>query len=294
MPGQLFLRLAAASLVLVAVSGCAANPARPAAAPKTDARDPFEPLNRVSFEFNDAVDRALVRPVARGYRKITPQPVQNGFSNFFANAKYPVVIVNNVLQGKLATALADSARFLVNTTVGVAGFGDPATRMGLDSHDEDFGQTLGRWGVPAGPYLVVPLFGPNTLRDAAGSLADDFMEPRHYLEDDSTRWTIWAADRLDKRVRLLDADIVLERAGDPYAFVRSAFLQRREFLLRDGNVPTEDTQIEDPGLEDPGMEETGTEDRKTDTSPEPVPNPAQESAPSPPAAAAAPGTNPAR
>ncbi len=289
MPVQHFLRLAVAGLVFVAVAGCAATPSRSAGTSNVDARDPFEPLNRVAYDFNDAVDRALVRPVARGYRKITPQPLQNGFSNFFANAKYPVVVLNNLLQGKLATALADSARFLINTTVGVAGFGDPATRIGLDSHDEDFGQTLGRWGVPAGPYLVVPLFGPNTLRDAAGSLADDFLEPRHYLEDDSTRWTIWAADRLDKRVRLLDADVVLERAGDPYAFVRSAFLQRREFLVRDGNVPTEDTQLEDPEIE-----ETRLEDRSRDAGPKAAPNPAPESAPAPQGVSAEPGTTPAR
>ena len=230
----------------LALGGCATVPTQ--ATP--DPRDPLERLNRSTYAFNDGLDRAIVKPLASGYRKVTPQFVQTGVSNFFSNAEYPVTLANNLLQGKFTAAASDTARFVLNTTFGLGGLLDPATASGLDRNDEDFGQTLGRWGVPPGPYIVVPFLGPYTLRDGIGSFADDFAEPRAYLEDDSTRWTLWAADKFDRRVRLLDADALLERTGDPYAFVRSAYLQRREYLVRDGDVPLEDdTLLED--LEDP-------------------------------------------
>lgn len=223
----------------LALAGCATVPEA-----SRDKRDPLEPLNRGVYAFNDGLDKALVRPVARGYKKAVPTPIQTGVSNFFANAKYPVTLVNNLLQGKFTAALSDTARFTLNTTLGLGGLFDPATDVGLDVNDEDFGQTLGKWGVPPGPYLVLPFLGPYTLRDGFGSLADDFAEPRAYLEDDSTRWTLWAAEKFERRVRLLEADAVLDRAGDPYTFVRSAYLQRREYLVRDGDVPAEDTDLE--------------------------------------------------
>jgi phospholipid-binding lipoprotein MlaA len=233
-------------IAALALGGCVTLP--PQATP--DPRDPLERLNRGTYAFNDGLDRAIVKPLARGYRKVTPQFVQTGVSNFFSNAEYPVTLANNLLQGKFTAAASDTARFVLNTTFGLGGLLDPATASGLDRNDEDFGQTFGRWGVPPGPYIVVPFLGPYTLRDGIGSFADDFVEPRAYLEDDSTRWTLWAADKFDRRVRLLDADALLERTGDPYAFVRSAYLQRREYLVRDGDVPLEDdAMLED--LEDP-------------------------------------------
>jgi len=221
------------------VAGCATVPEA-----SRDTRDPIEPLNRTVYAFNDGLDKALVRPVARGYKAVVPAPIQTGVSNVFANAQYPVTLVNNLLQGKFKAALSDTARFTLNTTLGLGGILDPATAAGLDVNDEDFGQTLGKWGVPPGPYLVLPFLGPYTLRDGFGSLADDFAEPRAYLEDDSTRWTLWAADKFERRVRLLEADALLDRAGDPYTFVRSAYLQRREYLVRDGDVPADDTDLE--------------------------------------------------
>ena len=211
---------------------------------KPDPRDPLERLNRTTFAFNDALDRNVARPLARGYRRVTPDPIETGVSNFFANLEYPTVLVNNALQGKLGAAVSDTGRLLVNTTFGLGGVFDPATRMGLERHDEDFGQTLGKWGVPPGAYIVVPVLGPYSVRDGVASLADEFTEPRQYLEDDSTRWGLWAGKQLDKRARLLDADAVLERAGDKYVLVRSAYLQRREYRVRDGNVP-DDTSFED-------------------------------------------------
>lgn len=220
---------------------------------KPDPRDPLERLNRTTFAFNDALDRNVARPLARGYRRVTPDPVEAGVSNFFANLEYPTVLVNNALQGKFGAAVNDTGRLLVNTTFGLGGVFDPATRMGLERHDEDFGQTLGKWGVPPGAYIVVPVLGPYSVRDGVASLADEFTEPRQYLEDDSTRWGLWAGKQLDKRARLLDADAVLERAGDKYVLVRSAYLQRREYRVRDGNVPDDTTFEDDFEFEEPAV-----------------------------------------
>ncbi len=231
--------LAPFAVLALSLTACASLPNS-----KPDPRDPLERLNRTTFAFNDALDRNFARPVARGYRRITPDPIETGISNFFANLEYPTVLVNSALQGKFRDAASDTGRLLVNTTFGLGGLFDPATHMGLERHDEDFGQTLGKWGVPPGAYIVIPVLGPYSVRDGIGSLADEFTEPRQYLEDDGTRWTLWAGKQLDKRARLLDADAVLERAGDKYVLVRSAYLQRREYRVRDGDVP-EDTSLED-------------------------------------------------
>jgi phospholipid-binding lipoprotein MlaA len=259
-PPLLRLPILAVTLVLAAtLTGCATVPDA-----SRDKRDPLESVNRSVYAFNDGLDKAVLRPAARGYKAVVPQPIQTGVSNFFANAKYPVTLVNNLLQGKFKAALSDTARFTLNTTFGLGGILDPATAAGLDVNDEDFGQTLGKWGVPPGPYLVLPLLGPYTVRDGIGSLADDFAEPRAYIEEDRTRWSLWAADKFERRVRLLEADALLDRAGDPYAFVRSAYLQRREFLVRDGDMPAEDLELEmeiEPDEDDAGV--------TTDTTPKP-------------------------
>jgi phospholipid-binding lipoprotein MlaA len=227
------------AVLLLSISGCTATASR-----ARDARDPLEPINRVAHHFNEDLDRALLRPVARGYHRVVPEPLQIGVSNVFFNAKYPVTMVNNALQGKFVPALSDLGRVTLNTTLGLGGVFDPATSAGLERHDEDFGQTLGAWGVPSGFYVVVPLLGPYTLRDGIGSIVDDFAEPRSYLEDDSTRYGLWAGDKFDRRVRLLDADAVLDRTGDSYAFIRSAYLQRREFLVNDGITRGDDLEAE--------------------------------------------------
>jgi phospholipid-binding lipoprotein MlaA len=230
-------------------SACAtAQASRP-----TDQRDPFERINRGTFAFNQALDKAVLRPVIRGYRKVTPQVVRTGLSNFFSNAEYPVVILNNLLQGKFGPAASDTGRFLLNTTLGVGGFLDPATDAGLDRNNEDFGQTMGRWGVPSGPYVMMPFLGPYTMRDGFGALVDNFAEPRQLLSDQSTNNLLWAGGQLDRRARLSDTDAIVDRAGDPYAFVRSAYLQRRQYLVTDGAV-ADDEPLEDP-LEDPELME---------------------------------------
>lgn len=236
-PSRLRWRAPLLALLAVSLSACSTTPAR-----VDDVRDPLEPINRVAHEFNDGLDKALLRPVARAYARVVPEPVQIGVSNVFFNAKYPVTMVNNALQGKFAPALSDLGRITLNTTLGIGGIFDPATAAGLERHDEDFGQTLGVWGVPSGIYVVVPFLGPYTLRDGIGSIVDDFAEPRSYLEDDSTRYGLWAVDKFERRVRLLDADAVLDRTGDSYAFIRSAYLQRRAFLVSDGATANDDLE----------------------------------------------------
>jgi phospholipid-binding lipoprotein MlaA len=227
------------SILVVALSlaGCASLPPNT----REDPRDPFERVNRATFTFNEALDRRIARPIAKGYKRVTPDAVETGVSNFFSNAAYPTVLANNLLQGKFKDALNDTGRLLLNTTLGLGGLLDPASAAGLARNDEDFGQTLGRWGVGSGAYVMLPLLGPYTVRDGFGSLIDEFTEPRQHLSDESTRLSLWAAVQLEKRARLLEADALLAQAGDRYVLVRSAYLQRREFLVRDGDMPVDET-----------------------------------------------------
>jgi phospholipid-binding lipoprotein MlaA len=216
--------------------------------------DPWEPANRGVYRVNDAVDRAVLRPTARGYKKYTPGWFQSGVGNFFANLSSPATIVHSLLQGKPGEAGEETLRFLLNTTLGVGGVLDPATAAELPRHDEDLGQTLGSWGVPPGPYLMVPLLGPSTVRDFPSDLADRFLRPLFWFDLGNARWGALALDIVDTRARLLPLDATLERAFDRYAFIRDAFLQRRQYQVFDGNPPQapidEFDDLDD--LEDPG------------------------------------------
>lgn len=243
-PASLCLR--AFALMLVAgLHGCATT--GPAA--KRSAQDPLEPMNRGIYKFNDAFDRSLAKPVARTYKKLAPRPVQTGLSNFMDNLFYPIVIANDLLQGKFKPAVKDTGRLLLNTTLGLGGLLDPASEAGLTENDEDFGQTLGRWGMPSGPYLMLPFLGPSSIRDGLGRFADSYASPVHYVEEDKVRYGIYAVYALDARARLLDAESALAGAYDRYALIRSAYLQRREYLVRDGEVPEE--ALEEEIMEDP-------------------------------------------
>jgi phospholipid-binding lipoprotein MlaA len=225
-------------LLLVAgmmLAGCASLPD----SAKADPRDPWERFNRASFKVNDALDRAILRPTSRAYVKVMPRVVRTGVSNFFDNLETATTLINDALQGKMAAAGHDTARLLMNSTLGLGGLFDPATAAGIDKNDEDFGQTLGKWGVPSGPYLMVPLFGPSSLRDLPARGVDTFTDPSHYLEDDSTRYTLTAIEIVDLRAGLLDLDDQLNQSFDRYAFVRNAWLQRRAFKVSDGNVEDE-------------------------------------------------------
>lgn len=205
--------------------------------------DPWEGYNRAMFGFNDAIDRAVLKPVARTYHALTPDAVERGVSNVFSNLAEIRNIVNDVLQWKWREAGKDTGRFLVNSTVGIAGIFDIAGRIGLPPDEgEDFGQTLGHWGLSSGPYLVLPILGPSTLRDAGGIPVDWYSDPIHYIEDDETRWTILFVDTVQTRAGLLDVEELV--SGDRYSFIRDAYLQRRAYLIN--GAPAED----DFGMED--------------------------------------------
>jgi phospholipid-binding lipoprotein MlaA len=239
-------RPAAAFVALLSLflGGCATAPDA-----KKDPRDPFEGFNRASYKFNDALDRALLKPAAKGYKAVTPDFVETGVTNFFSNLAQPTVILNDLLQGKFKDSLNDTGRFLVNTTVGIGGLFDPASAAGLDRNDEDFGQTLGKWGTPAGPYLMVPFFGPATVRDGFGAGVDVFTNPVHYVERDAIRYGLQGMDLIDARARRLPLDDTLNQAFDKYTFIRNAYLQQREYAVKDGNVPA--PTFDDEPLEDP-------------------------------------------
>ena len=249
-------RIASACLALVSLVmlGCASQPIK-----NPDPRDPWERLNRRTYAFNDAIDRAVLKPVAKGYRKVTPRPVRTGVSNFMDNLQYPITIVNDVLQGKLKPAASDTGRLVLNTTVGIGGIFDVASKAGLQKGDEDFGQTLGKWGVRPGPFVMLPLLGPSTVRDTFGKIPDHYTNPRFYMSHSSGTlghdWVTYgldAVDIIDIRSRLLETtDPTLERVYDRYAFVRNAWLQRREYLVTDGKVsqPANEEPLEDPEAE---------------------------------------------
>lgn len=230
------LRAALALLALALAGGCATtggNVEEPYGAP---AYDPFEPVNRAVYAFNEGIDRFLAKPVARGYRAVVPRPVRRGVSNFFANLWEPSIMVNNLLQGKFTHAASDLGRFLANSTLGIFGLFDVASGMGLERHNEDLGQTLGVWGFGEGPFLVLPFFGPSNIRDGTGLYGDLQMYPPTHLNDESTRWTAYVLDAVNTRAQLLDAGEILEQAAgqDPYVFVREAYILRRRSLIRDG------------------------------------------------------------
>jgi phospholipid-binding lipoprotein MlaA len=207
--------------------------------------DPLEPLNRGIYKFNDAADKAVVKPVARAYRAVTPAPVRTGVGNFFSNLGDVLVTANDLLQFKFRQAATDATRVLLNSTFGVAGLFDVATPAGLEQHNEDFGQTLGYWGMGPGAYLMLPLLGPSTLRDTVGRVVDNYGDPVTNIGHVPTRNSGIGARLVDRRAGLLDTDKLLEEAAlDPYVFLRDAYLQRRRSLVYDGNPPPEEWEDE--------------------------------------------------
>jgi phospholipid-binding lipoprotein MlaA len=225
-----------------------AKDADKSAANETDnAHDPIEGFNRAMYTFNDKLDVYLLKPVAKGYRAVAPVPVRKSISNFFSNLHDPMVMLNNLLQGKPGQAASDLGRFLTNTTVGIIGLFDVATKIGLPKHNEDFGQTLAVWGVGDGPYLVLPFFGPSNLRDGPALIVDWETYLLNHMEEHSTSDKLFLVEVVDKRAQLLDASDILEQAAgkDTYVFVREAYGQRRRSLIYDGNPPQE---APDPSL----------------------------------------------
>ncbi|WP_249673071.1 MlaA family lipoprotein [Pseudomonas abieticivorans] len=196
--------------------------------------DPWEGVNRVIFRFNDTVDTYAFKPLAQGYQYITPQFVEDGIHNFFRNIGDVGNFANDVLQAKPRAAGIDVTRVIFNTTFGVLGFIDVGTRMGLQRNDEDFGQTLGKWGVGSGPYVMLPLLGPSTVRDAIAKYPDSYTQPYPYMDDMSLRNSVFGLNMVDTRASLLSAEKLIN--GDKYIFIRNAYLQNREFKVKDGKV----------------------------------------------------------
>lgn len=239
----------------------------------TSKADPLESYNRTMFKINDSVDKAVLKPVSRTYDKITPSPLKKALRNFFSNIGEIPVVFNGLLQLKFQQAAYDTSRFLINSTLGLGGFLDVAADAGLEKHDEDFGQTLGKWGVPSGPYFVIPILGPSTIRDSAGRIVDSPLKPIGYVTPDAAKYSIYAADGVVTRASLLGASNVLgEAALDPYVFVRDAYLQRRLKQVYDGKVPQEKLdeleEAEDPVDTKPAAKpET---EKKIDLKPDPA------------------------
>ena len=199
--------------------------------------DPFESTNRIVFEISDDLDTMIIRPVAEIYRDVTPRFIKNSVTNFFYNLSEVDTIINQPLQGKIVLAGQDSLRFLINSTIGIVGFVDVATRVGFERHDEDFGQTLGYWGVPAGPYVFLPLIGPSTIRDSFSKPTSWFLSGNLSVSDDEAKIFINLLDAVETRERLLVAEKLI--VGDKYEFVKSVYLQTRNDLVFDGEVEDE-------------------------------------------------------
>ncbi|ASV97952.1 MlaA family lipoprotein [Paraburkholderia aromaticivorans] len=196
--------------------------------------DPLEGLNRTMFTVNDKIDQYALKPVAKGYVWATPQPVRDSVTNFFSNIGDVYIAANNLLQLKITDGVEDIMRIVINTVFGVGGLFDVATLAKLPKHDNDLGLTLGHYGVPAGPYLVLPLFGPSTVRDAVGSIGNYYVNPLSYIDPAGLSWALYGLNVVNTRANLLSASDVLEGAAlDKYSFVRNAYLQRRQYLLSD-------------------------------------------------------------
>lgn len=208
-----------------------------APAVKAESADPLEGLNKVTQSFNDKADALILKPIATGYSKVLPNPVKRGVGNFFSNLGDVNNSVNNLLQGKPADSFTDLLRLIINSTIGVGGLFDPATKLGLEKHQETFGQTLSVWGVPKGPYLVIPLLGPSTLTDALTRPVDTLLDPVRYLYPVDHRNVLYGTRAVDDRESLLSAEAVV--FGDRYVFFREAYLQRRDYLVNDGEVEDE-------------------------------------------------------
>ena len=234
-----------------ATTGGAANP-----------RDPLESFNRSVYRFNDTVDRYALKPVAQVYQKVVPEPVQLMVSSFFGNLDDLYTGANNLLQAKPKEALVDLSRFVVNSTLGLGGVADVASGIGMPKHNEDFGQTLGYWGVPSGAYLVIPFLGPSTVRDAPARAVDFYASPLDLVYDGNVRernW-IWGTRLVSARASLLEGEKVIEGAAlDPYSLIRDAWLQRRRNAVFDGNPPDEPEMEDDSGYSD---DESGYSEEK--------------------------------
>jgi phospholipid-binding lipoprotein MlaA len=235
-------RRALAVAACCALSACVTLPPNSPRSPQ----DPWESWNRGVYKINDKLDRAIAKPVAKAYVRTVPHPIRTGVSNFLSNLDMPTVMINDALQGKIKAAGTDLGRFVLNTTVGIGGILDPASSAGLDHNHEDFGLTLGHWGVHAGPFVELPLLGPSDCRDAPARVVDTYTNPKQYVSNSYVRYGLWLPELVDARAALLPLDDTIQHAFDPYAFVRDAYLSRRAYLIT-GKSP--DEPLIDPDAE---------------------------------------------
>ena len=271
-PARLRAWTAGAAVALLLLGGCATT---------GDPRDPYEPMNRAVYKFNDEFDKAVARPVAEAYRHFVPPLVRTGIGNFFSNVNDVLIALNNALQGKVPEAINDLGRVAVNTTLGVLGFRDVASELGVPKNNEDFGQTLGRWGFRDGPYIVLPILGPSSVRDTFGWAGDIYSNPLGYVDNVSVRNSLLGLRFVTVRSDLLEASQILETAAlDPYEFVRDAYLQRRRSLVYDGNPPEDKDMDFKPETKPGAKPEPGPK-------PEPAAKPVSEIPASPDQAASA-------
>jgi len=212
--------------------------------------DPLEPLNRKIHGFNTVLDKVALKPLAKGYKKVVPSPVRRSISNFFSNLRTPSSALNNFLQGKPKHGFSELGRFLFNSTLGLGGFFDVAGAGGLERYDENFAETLAVWGVPDGPYIVMPFWGPNMASDAFALPVDYYTDIWTYYDNSSVRSKVWGLRLIDLRYRLLAADSVLDDSQDPYVTIREAFRQNRTFRIYDGEPPEDEEFFEDEMFDD--------------------------------------------
>jgi phospholipid-binding lipoprotein MlaA len=205
--------------------------------------DPFQNINEKTHNLNQTLDLQVASPVARFYKRITPDFLEKGITNFTHNIEDLSIGINNILQGKFNEGLSDFSRFTLNTSIGLLGFIDIASDLGLTKHDEDFGQTLAVWGVPDGPYLVLPGLGPSTTRDTLAMIPDAFLTPLWLIDHDRTSYSLTAIDLIDTRARYLGLESVV--IGDEYLFYRDAYLQSRNFEIKDGEVEDDFDEFDD-------------------------------------------------
>jgi phospholipid-binding lipoprotein MlaA len=247
---RLFLFSALACALGVA---CATLPPNPdGSPPERSLADPWEPMNRSFQRSTRAIDSVTFKPVAKGYEKVVPKFIRTGIGNFSRNLRAPLNIINNFLQGKIAGGFKETGRFVMNSTLGIGGLLDVATDAGIEASNEDFGQTLAVWGVPDGPYVFVPFLGPRTLRDATMIPLNYWADPLLHYDNASVRDKVYVVRAIDVRQRLFSAEKLLEDAYDPYIRMREAYLQRRKYLIYDGNPPEEEDFYDD--FEDPDEE----------------------------------------
>jgi phospholipid-binding lipoprotein MlaA len=261
-----YVRAALGIAFVLSLSACVTLPPNSPRAPQ----DPWESWNRGVYKVNDKLDRAVLKPVAKTYVRVVPSPIRTGVTNFFANLNMTTVMFNDTLQLKLLAAATDLGRLLLNTTVGIGGILDPATPAGLAHNNNDFGQTLGHYGVHSGPFVELPLLGPSDVRDGLSEVVDTYTNPRQYIKNNWVRYGLFVPYFIDTRASLLSLDETLKNVYDPYAFIRDAYLQRRAYLVSGGKAAPEEPLV-DPGEDMPDSQASPPASPLPPVSPPPAP-----------------------